>query len=42
MSVQAIIAILEKLETMHKSLLEHSYKKTELIKKVTWQNLIIC
>ena len=33
MSVQAIIAILEKLETMHKSLLEHSYKKTELIKK---------
>lgn len=33
MSVQAIIAILEKIETMHKSLLEHSYKKTELIKK---------
>lgn len=32
MSVQQIITTLEKLEKMHKSLLEHSYKKTELVK----------
>ena len=33
MSVQLIISILEKLEKMHKSLLELAYKKTELVKK---------
>jgi|SRR5690554_3238122 flagellar biosynthesis/type III secretory pathway chaperone len=33
MSVQPIISILEKIEKMQKSLLEHSYKKTELVKK---------
>jgi Mg2+ and Co2+ transporter CorA len=32
MSVQPIITILEKLEKMHKSLLEHAYRKTELVK----------
>lgn len=32
MSVQPIISILEKLEKMHKSLLEHAYRKTELVK----------
>lgn len=32
MSVQPIISILEKLEKMHKSLLEHAYKKTEVVK----------
>lgn len=32
MSVQTIIATLEKLERMHKSLLELAYKKTELVK----------
>lgn len=32
MSVEVILSTLEKLEKMHKSLLELSYKKTELIK----------
>ncbi|MEO4054171.1 flagellar protein FlgN [Solibacillus sp. CAU 1738] len=32
MSVQLILAMLEKLERMHKSLLELAYKKTEIIK----------
>lgn len=32
MSVQPIIQILEKLEKMHKSLLELAYKKTEIVK----------
>ncbi|NLY80407.1 MAG: flagellar protein FlgN [Lysinibacillus sp.] len=32
MSVQSIISILEKLEKMHKSLLEHAYRKTEIVK----------
>lgn len=32
MSIQLIITTLEKLEKMHKSLLEHAYKKTELVK----------
>lgn len=33
MSVQPIISILETLEKMHRSLLEHAYRKTELVKK---------
>jgi len=33
MSVQPIISILEKLEKMHRSLLELAHKKTELVKK---------
>ncbi len=39
MSVQPIIAILEKLEKMHKSLLELAYKKTELVKKGDMEEL---
>lgn len=39
MSVQSIISILDKLEKMHKSLLEHAYKKTELVKKGDMQEL---
>lgn len=42
MSVQTIMTILEKLEKMHRSLLEHAYRKTELVKKGTWKNLIKC
>lgn len=33
MSVQPIISILERIEKMQKSLLEHAYRKTELVKK---------
>ncbi|BDH60789.1 hypothetical protein MTP04_09190 [Lysinibacillus sp. PLM2] len=33
MSVQSIITILERLEKLHKSLLELSYQKTEIVKK---------
>lgn len=39
MSVQPIISILEKLEKMHKSLLEHAYKKTELVKNNDMEEL---
>ncbi|RHW39939.1 flagellar protein FlgN [Lysinibacillus yapensis] len=39
MSVQLIIANLEKLEKMHKSLLELAYKKTELVKKGNMEEL---
>lgn len=39
MSIQPIIATLEKLETMHKSLLEHAYKKTELVKNGDMEEL---
>lgn len=39
MSVQPIIAVLERLEKMHKSLLELSFKKTELVKKGDMEEL---
>lgn len=39
MSVQPITSILEKLEKMHKSLLEHAYKKTELVKNNDMEEL---
>lgn len=39
MSVQMIISILEKLEKMHKSLLELSLAKTELVKKGDMEGL---
>ncbi|MEK4497056.1 flagellar protein FlgN [Ureibacillus sp. FSL W8-0352] len=39
MSVQPIISILEKLEKMHKSLLEHAYRKTELVKNNDMEEL---
>lgn len=39
MSIQSIISILDKLEKMHKSLLEHAYKKTEYVKKGDMQEL---
>lgn len=39
MSVQQIVSILEKLEKMHKSLLELSLKKTELVKKGDMEEL---
>jgi len=39
MSVQTIMTILEKLEKMHRSLLEHSYRKTELVKKGDMEEL---
>ncbi|QCR31491.1 flagellar protein FlgN [Lysinibacillus sp. SGAir0095] len=39
MSVQSIISILERLEKMHKSLLELSFHKTELVKKGDMEGL---
>jgi len=39
MSVQPIISILEKLEKMHRSLLELSFNKTELVKKGDMEGL---
>ena len=39
MSVQPIVSILEKLEKMHKSLLELGLKKTELVKKGDMEGL---
>lgn len=39
MSVQQIVSTLEKLEKMHKSLLELAYKKTELVKKGDMEEL---
>jgi len=39
MSVQTIMMILEKLEKMHQSLLEHAYRKTELVKKGDMEEL---
>ncbi|MDM5332430.1 flagellar protein FlgN [Ureibacillus composti] len=39
MSVQTIMTILEKLEKMHRSLLEHAYRKTELVKKGDMEEL---
>ncbi|MFJ8234660.1 flagellar protein FlgN [Ureibacillus sp. NPDC094379] len=39
MSVQIIMSILEKLEKMHRSLLEHAYRKTELVTKGDMEEL---
>ena len=39
MSVQSIISILERLEKMHRSLLELSFTKTELVKKGDMEGL---